>query len=151
MASFDADAYAASLLPEGLTVGGRTYQGRPLSAAQWTRALVLLDVAQKKGSYTAHIAVARVVFAAMFDPPWWKLWATRPSRVLLSQPPAVWQAALASFFTSLTRGVPPVTTMASTPNETTTGNAGAAPLPDSSALTASGATTPEGIGQPLMA
>jgi hypothetical protein len=139
---FDADAYAATLTPPTLTVGGVAYRGRHLSAAQWTAGAAAVDRANKAGSLTAWAQAAQFVFGAMYDPPWWMLWKRRPSRVLLAQPPAVWQAALATFFGSLATSGPTVTTtVAPLPD-------GPASSPDSSPATDSPPGTPPATGRP---
>lgn len=150
---YDADAYVAALTPPSLTLGGVTYTGRHLSAAQWVRALTLLDEARVKGSATAWVRVAAFVFRAMFDPPRWQVWRRWPSRAILAAPPAVWQDALATFFASSETGrlqttattPPPGLTMTSLDATALTG---AATSPDSSAPTASTPGTPPATGQP---
>ncbi len=149
---FDADAFAATLAPPTLVVGGRERAGRHLSAAEWIRAVELLDRARLSGSMVAWMQVAAYVFGKMFDPPRWQLWKPWPSRDLLALPPAVWQEALTTFFASSTTGSPATTTTTTTPPATRSiAPAGADTSPASSPPSAPTVGTDPGSGPPATA
>lgn len=113
---FDAQAAAAlHAPPEVLLPDGRVVVGRPLSAAQFVRVAAGYDAARVSGSLVAWMQWARLLLTAMFPRRGWRDYL-RPSvaDVLLAQPPAVWQAACASFFGSLATPTPATTTETAT-------------------------------------
>lgn len=104
MPRFDADQYADALAPPICKVGGREYVGRFVSFEEW---LILWGYLQpmneraKQGDYTAARRVATLLFDAMFPrSKWWRFGERRVSALMLAQPPAVWQAAVAGFIAS---------------------------------------------------
>lgn len=142
--AFDADAYLTTLAPPTITIGGATVEGRHLSAAQWLKALDLLDRAHAAGSGVAYAEVGRFVFDAMYPPPpapprrWFRRSPPRPPSVweqLIAGPPAVWQRALALFFAS------PILT----PRTATEATGSSA---DSSPSASSGTSSPPTAGAP---
>ena len=109
--AFDADSYLKTLEPPTLTLGGKTYVGRPVSIQTWDRDF-RDDVARaQEGDATAeeiYDLIYRYTMEA-FPRPWWKrlllpFGKTVADRVV-ELPPAALLEVMRDFFESQVRAI----------------------------------------------